>query len=58
MPSNMSQFLFPNYGSHYDPSIPGLILALAAAGVAALWGPETLARYRFGRLTSARGGRP
>jgi membrane protease YdiL (CAAX protease family) len=57
--SNVSQFLFPNYGSHYDPFIPGLILALTAAGVTLLWGPETLARYRFGwvRSSSPRGGR-
>jgi hypothetical protein len=57
--SNVSQFLFPNYGSHYDPFIAGLTLTLTAAGVAVLWGPETLARYRFGRLpsSSARGGR-
>jgi hypothetical protein len=48
--SNVSQFLFPNYGPHYDPFIPGLILALTAAGVTVLWGPETLARFRFGRL--------
>lgn len=45
--SNVSQFLFPNFGSHYDPLIPGLILTLMAAGVAVLWGPETLARYGF-----------
>lgn len=58
--SNVSQFLFPNYGSHYDPLVAGLILALTAVAVAVLWGPETLARYRFGRLpaSSARGGRP
>lgn len=29
--SNVSQFLFPNYGSHYDPFIPLLILAFTAA---------------------------
>jgi hypothetical protein len=47
--SNVSQFLFPTYGSHYDPSVAGVILALTAAAVAVLWGPETLAHYRFGR---------
>jgi membrane protease YdiL (CAAX protease family) len=59
--SNVSQFLFPNYGSHYDPLIPGLILALAAAGVTVLWGPESLACYRFGRRKpspSVRSARP
>jgi uncharacterized protein len=42
--SNLSQFLFPNYGSHYDPLIPGLIVTLAAVIVTLVWGPETLAR--------------
>lgn len=59
--SNVSQFLFPNYGSHYDPFVAGLILTLTAGGAVVLWGPETLARYRFGQRlpsSSARGGRP
>jgi hypothetical protein len=44
--NNVSSFLFPNYGSHYDPRITGLITALAAAIVTVVWGPRTLARYR------------
>lgn len=44
--SNVSWQLFPNYGSHWDPSITGLIVAFAAAIVTILWGPRTLARYR------------
>jgi uncharacterized protein len=52
--ANVSQFLFPNYGSHYDPFVVGLILAFAAATVVFLWGPETLARYsRFARSRSS-----
>jgi membrane protease YdiL (CAAX protease family) len=43
---NVSCFLFPNYGSHYDPRITGLIITFAAAIVAVVWGPRTLARYR------------
>lgn len=43
---NLSQFLFPVYGSHYDPRVTGLILAFAAASVAVVWGPRTLARLR------------
>ena len=43
---NVSTFLFPNYGSHYDPRITGPIIAFAAAIVTAVWGPRTLARYR------------
>ncbi len=44
--SNVSWQLFPNYGSHYDPRISGLIIAFAAAIVTVVWGPRTLARYR------------
>jgi membrane protease YdiL (CAAX protease family) len=43
--SNLSWLLFPNYGSHYDPRISAPIIALAAAIVAIVWGPRTLARY-------------
>lgn len=44
---NVSEFSFPNYGSHYDPFISGIIFALVAAIVIFLWGPRTLTRYRF-----------
>jgi len=44
---NVSEFSFPNYGSHYDPFISCIIFALVAAIVVFLWGPRTLARYRF-----------
>ena len=47
--ANVSQFSFPNYGSHYDPFIVGLILTFMAAIVTFVWGPETLARYRCAR---------
>ncbi len=49
--SNVSQFLFPNFGSHYDPFITTVILTLIAAIVAFLWGPGTLARYRYARFS-------
>jgi hypothetical protein len=44
---NFSVALFPNYGSHYDPAIVATITAIAALIVALVWGPKTLARYRF-----------
>jgi uncharacterized protein len=44
---NVSEFSFPNYGSHYDPFISGVIFALVAGIVVSLWGPRTLTRYRF-----------
>jgi membrane protease YdiL (CAAX protease family) len=47
--ANVSQFSFPNYGSHYDPFVVGLILTFMAAIVTLVWGPETLARYRCAR---------
>jgi hypothetical protein len=51
--ANVSQFSFPNYGSHYDPRVAGLILAFTAAMVVFLWGPQTLAQYRFARSRGA-----
>jgi hypothetical protein len=43
---NVSEFSFPNYGSHYDPFISTIIFASAAAIVVFLWSPNTLTRYR------------
>jgi membrane protease YdiL (CAAX protease family) len=43
---NVSWQLFPNYGSHYDPRITGLITAFAAVIVTVIWGPRTLTRNR------------
>jgi len=43
---NVSWQLFPNQGSHYDPRITGLIMAVVAVIVTAAWGPMTLAHYR------------
>jgi hypothetical protein len=44
---NVSEFSFPNYGSHYDPFISCIIFALVAAIVVFMWGPRTFTRYRF-----------
>ncbi len=41
---NVCSLLFPNY---YDPVIVGTIAAIAAVIVTFLWGPKTLARYRY-----------
>lgn len=38
--------LFPN-AYHYDPAITGALTAIAAVIVTFLWGPKTLARYRY-----------
>jgi uncharacterized protein len=45
--NNLSFALFPNYGSHWDPAVAGVITAIVAVIVTFLWGPRTLARYRY-----------
>jgi hypothetical protein len=52
---NVSEFLFPNYGSHYDPFISGAIIAVIVIIVTFLWGPKTLAQYRYGRPQASHG---
>lgn len=49
---NVSYALFPTNGSAYDPAVTGAITALIAALVAFLWGPKTLARYRWSGRTA------
>ena len=41
--TNVAEFSFPNYGSHYDPFVTVVILSVVAAGIVMLWGPRTLA---------------
>lgn len=49
---NVSYALFPINGSAYDPVVTGAITAVMVAIVTFLWGPKTLARYRWaGRNT-------
>ncbi len=48
--SNLGWQLYPINGSFYDPRITGLILTVVAVIVIVLWGPKTLARYKFVRL--------
>lgn len=43
--SNIGYFMFPNYGSHYDPAVAFAIEAALLAAVVAWWGPG-LARGR------------
>ena len=42
--SNTSWQLFPNNGSHYDPKITGIVLAVTAAIVVMMFGPRRLTR--------------
>lgn len=46
---NVSDFLFPNFGSHYDP-FSNLLFSLILVAVAILgWGAQSLSHYRFAR---------
>jgi hypothetical protein len=44
--NNVSWQLFPNNGSHYDPRVSGVILAVMAMAVTIVWGPRTVALDR------------
>jgi hypothetical protein len=37
--SNIAMFLFPNFGSYYDPATTAVVLAGTTAIMAAVWGP-------------------
>ena len=39
---NVSSFLFPNMGSHYDPRLTALLTVVAVVIVTVGWGPQTL----------------
>jgi membrane protease YdiL (CAAX protease family) len=43
---NLSWAVFPNYGSHYDPFVTGLITWVAASIVSIGWGSKIFARSR------------
>jgi hypothetical protein len=48
---NIGETVWPFYGTSgplaYDPFIAFILLAVTAAIVTFLWGPKTLARYRY-----------
>lgn len=43
---NVTWQLFPINGSFYDPRVTGIITAVVAGSIVALWGPRTLTRAR------------
>jgi hypothetical protein len=45
--NNVSTVLLTSFGLVYDPAIATLLLAVIALVVILLWGPKTLASYRF-----------
>lgn len=44
---NISPYLFPSNGSHYDPFIFSVLIITTAIAITLLWGSKTLARYRY-----------
>jgi membrane protease YdiL (CAAX protease family) len=52
---NVSEFSFPNYGSHFDPVLAGTITAMLVVVVTCFWGPKTLARFRYARQQASPG---
>jgi uncharacterized protein len=44
---NISPYLIPNYGSHYDPFIFTVLLIITSIVVTYLWGEQTLTRFRY-----------
>ena len=44
---NISPYLFPSNGSHYDPFVFAILLPITAIAITWLWGTETLSKYRF-----------
>jgi membrane protease YdiL (CAAX protease family) len=47
--NNVTTVLLPEYGWPYNPAVAVITLAVAVAVITFLWGPETLARYRYAR---------
>ena len=47
MTLNVGWQLFPVNGSFFDPRVTGLSMATVAAIDVIVWGPRTLARYRY-----------
>jgi len=43
---NISPYLIPNYGAHYDPFIFSILLGITAIAIAYLWDAKTLADYK------------
>ena len=47
---NISPYLIPNYGGHYNPFIFTILIIITAIKVTLLWGPKTLSHFRLGKL--------
>ena len=43
---NLSPYLIPNYGAHYDPLIFSVLLGITSIAITYLWDSKTLAEYK------------
>jgi membrane protease YdiL (CAAX protease family) len=43
---NVSEFLFPNFGSHYNPLVTALVTWLVVTIILLIWEPTTLSQFR------------
>ena len=43
---NISPYLIPNYGAHYDPFVFSVLLGITAIAITYLWDAKTLAEYK------------
>jgi membrane protease YdiL (CAAX protease family) len=44
---NISPYLIPGYGSHFDPFIFAVLLIITAIAITLLWGTKTLADFKY-----------
>jgi uncharacterized protein len=44
---NISPYLIPNYGPHYNPFTTSVLLMITTIVITYLWGAKTLAEYKF-----------
>jgi hypothetical protein len=44
---NISPYLIPDYGSHYDPFIFAVLLFITVLVITFLWGTKTLADHKY-----------
>ncbi|MBC7888608.1 MAG: CPBP family intramembrane metalloprotease [Ferruginibacter sp.] len=44
---NISPYLIPNYGSHYDPFIFSILVMITAITITFFWGTKTLAEFKY-----------
>jgi hypothetical protein len=49
--ANVGFFLFPDYGSHYDPMVTAVVLGFVVAVLVCVWGYRTLADFGAWRQT-------